>query len=78
MQRRRHIPALLAAQRRPPAPQQRHLLPVLHHAALAEGCHRSLDVVAGVLADAGNDQCPCGDLAQFLSVQYGTAAQLTC
>ena len=29
MQRRRDIPALLAAQGRPPAPQQRHLLTVL-------------------------------------------------
>ena len=76
MQRRRDAPALLAAQRRPPAPQQRHLLAVLHHSPLAEAFHHGVDVIAGPLADAGNDQCPGRDLAQFLAVQHGTAAEL--
>ena len=76
MQRRRDAPALLAAQRCPPAPQQRHLLAVLHHAPLAEAFDHGVDVIAGPLADAGDDQCPRRDLAQFLAVQYGTAAEL--
>jgi hypothetical protein len=76
MQRGRHIPALLAAQRRSPAPQQRHGLPVLHHAALAKDFHDGVDVVAGLVADAGNDQGASRDLPQFLAVQHRAAAQL--
>ena len=76
MQRRRDTPALLAAQGSPPAPQQRHLLAVLYHAPLAEAFQHSVDVVAGSLADAGHDQCPRRDLAQFPAVQHGTAAEL--
>ena len=76
MQRRRDVPALLAAQGCPPAPQQCHLLAVLHHTLLAERFDHGVDVVAWVLADTGDDQGPRRDLAQFLAVQYRTAAQL--
>src|SRR5271168_5600682 len=76
MQRRRYAPALLAAQGSPPAPQQRHLLAVLHHTPLAEAFQHSVNVVARPFADTGNDECPCRDLAQFLAVQDGTAAEL--
>ncbi len=44
---------------------------------LAETFHHGVDVVAGAFADAGDDQCPRRDLAQFLAVQHGAAAQLT-
>jgi hypothetical protein len=51
-------------------------LAVLHHTPLAEAFDHGVDVVAGVLADAGDDQGPRRDLARFLAVQYSTAAQL--
>ena len=71
-----YIPALLAARKVSPAPHQRHLLAVLGHAPLAEGFDHGVDVIAGLPADAGNDQCPRRDLSQLLAVQYGTAPKL--
>ena len=48
---------------------------VLHHTTLAEAVDHGVDVIAGPFADTGDDQCPRRDLAQFLAVQYGTAAR---
>ena len=49
--------------------------PSCSYAPLAEAFDHGVDVVARPLADAGDNQCPCRDLAQFLAVQYGTTAE---